>query len=752
MFSIIKFLKSLNSIQAEYQLSLALAFGMISGFLPFFSLLNILVVIIVFSLNIPIGIYSVFVALFTIVGSLFDPYFHDFGLFLLTNDSLKPLWISLYESPLALWANYNHTITLGSFIISLILFIPTYFISKFLFIKYKKLFQQLFQNKKYLSWLNPYSEKSTKKEPLFRWWGSLFILSFIGAISAFVIILLDPILKNGLEFGLSKITKHKVYIKDLETNLNNIDLNISNISIIKHNKATKIDNITININPKELLYKKFHIENIDIKNISFDNKTVAVAPITTNKQNSKTTHKSNSNSLDKFKIKLPNINTLLAKEDLKSVQGTKQIKQDLDDINSRWSNINKTDLQSSNIDPIKQQFNEIKQLAKHIKSKKDLKTIIAKTKQLKKDIQNIQTQINTLKQQYKNDKNTISTDLKLAKQLPNEDYNYLLSKYSFDQHGALNIVSTYIGKDVKNYVEQFLKYYKIIKPYLPKKEADKEVKREHGQWISFAKKDSSAKFILKKLTANIVSKDFNSCTIIGSYNKQINLALNLNDYNKKKIVLDKSVYLTQNHININGSATITDFTDISTNIHTKFTQTKFIVNNPKHKAQKTIKNILDNINNFYIDTNIVAKIEHIKNMKLSVKSDLNKKLSSGFKKQADIQIAQYKQKLKNALKQQIQNKIGNINPKQLDKYMELLNNREKLINQIKYDLKHKYNQNAIKYKLQQKLKKRLDEKKQQAKAKAKAKAEQRKKELKKKEKQKEKELKAKLKNKLKSLF
>ena len=46
MLFIIDFIKKLNATQATFQLSLALVFGMISGFLPFFSLFNILIILI----------------------------------------------------------------------------------------------------------------------------------------------------------------------------------------------------------------------------------------------------------------------------------------------------------------------------------------------------------------------------------------------------------------------------------------------------------------------------------------------------------------------------------------------------------------------------------------------------------------------------------------------------------------------------------------------------------------------------------
>jgi len=67
MFSLIKILKALNSSQASYQLSLALVFGMISGFLPFFSILNLFIIFIVFTLNIPLGVFSIFTLLFSLL-------------------------------------------------------------------------------------------------------------------------------------------------------------------------------------------------------------------------------------------------------------------------------------------------------------------------------------------------------------------------------------------------------------------------------------------------------------------------------------------------------------------------------------------------------------------------------------------------------------------------------------------------------------------------------------------------------------
>ncbi len=312
MYSIIKLLKALNSTQATFQLSLALVFGMLSGFLPLFSLINILIILIIFSLNIPLGVYALFTLLFTMIGSLLDSTFAMVGYDLLTNSSLNSFWTTLYNFNPALWFNFNHTVTLGSFVIGLLLSIPLYFISKPIFSKYRTSFTKLSEKIKIFKWFTPELDK-TKKVKLFRIWGTGLILSIIFIISLFFILFFDSILKSTIEYTLSKATKSNITINQVKSDFKDGKIIFNSIQIINDNKMNTIDTIDLHLDTAHLLNKKLDIISLNIKNIKLDE---TIIPKTN--QEALATKSKNNNKKDSSDIKPLDIKSILKENDLKS--------------------------------------------------------------------------------------------------------------------------------------------------------------------------------------------------------------------------------------------------------------------------------------------------------------------------------------------------------------------------------------------------------------------------------------------------
>ncbi len=135
---ILKILKALNSNQAPWQISLAVIFGMILGFLPFFNFFSFLIIFLAFIININISMFILSSAVFATIGLILDPLFHKVGFIILTLKPLIPIWTTLYNIPYIQWTGYNNTVVMGSLIISLVLAIPLFFILNKLIIKYRE--------------------------------------------------------------------------------------------------------------------------------------------------------------------------------------------------------------------------------------------------------------------------------------------------------------------------------------------------------------------------------------------------------------------------------------------------------------------------------------------------------------------------------------------------------------------------------------------------------------------------------------
>ncbi|MCP4681009.1 MAG: TIGR03546 family protein [Desulfobacterales bacterium] len=125
---IAKLLKILNSESEPGQISIAFCLAMIAGFTPFYSLHNLLILLLVLIFRINLSGFILGWALFSGCAYLLDPVFHRIGYALLTMPSLKGLWTAFYNIVLLRLENFNNTVVMGSFMVSILLFIPLYFL------------------------------------------------------------------------------------------------------------------------------------------------------------------------------------------------------------------------------------------------------------------------------------------------------------------------------------------------------------------------------------------------------------------------------------------------------------------------------------------------------------------------------------------------------------------------------------------------------------------------------------------------
>ncbi|MDH4162775.1 MAG: TIGR03546 family protein [Nitrospirota bacterium] len=121
---IAKLLKVLNSEADPFQISVALGLSMITGFLPLFTPLNLLILLLVLVLRVNISSYLLGSAFFAGIAWFLDPIFHRIGLAVLTAGALEGSWTALYNTVLGRLQRFNNSVVMGSVIFSALFFVP----------------------------------------------------------------------------------------------------------------------------------------------------------------------------------------------------------------------------------------------------------------------------------------------------------------------------------------------------------------------------------------------------------------------------------------------------------------------------------------------------------------------------------------------------------------------------------------------------------------------------------------------------
>lgn len=122
-----KFLKALNDNTSPNQLAAGVALGAVIGLLPQANLLAAGLWMLAVLFNIHLGLAMLSAMAFGLLGALTDPFVERVGFYLLTGiPALKPLWTTLYNTPVIPFTAFNHTLVMGNFAAGILLVVPLF--------------------------------------------------------------------------------------------------------------------------------------------------------------------------------------------------------------------------------------------------------------------------------------------------------------------------------------------------------------------------------------------------------------------------------------------------------------------------------------------------------------------------------------------------------------------------------------------------------------------------------------------------
>ncbi|MCF8261666.1 MAG: TIGR03546 family protein [Melioribacteraceae bacterium] len=144
-----KLIKVLRSGDTPEKIAWGFCFGMILGLTPLLSLHNLIIILILIVVNVNLATAIFSFILFSAFAYLFDPLFHSFGYFLLVDlTSLRDFYTTISHSPIIGASRFNNTVVMGSLVVSIILFVPMYFLVKRGVLSYREKLEPKFQKLK----------------------------------------------------------------------------------------------------------------------------------------------------------------------------------------------------------------------------------------------------------------------------------------------------------------------------------------------------------------------------------------------------------------------------------------------------------------------------------------------------------------------------------------------------------------------------------------------------------------------------
>lgn len=148
-----KLLKILNSDASPGQISLGFAFALFIGLTPFFSLHNLFIFLLVCLIRVNLGGFFFASAIFALLAFLLDPVSIAIGEQLLAHPDLQAVWTGMYQSDVWRAFKFNHTLLLGSVVLSCVLFIPVWIVFSVLIKLYRSKLMAWFEKLKIVKFL-----------------------------------------------------------------------------------------------------------------------------------------------------------------------------------------------------------------------------------------------------------------------------------------------------------------------------------------------------------------------------------------------------------------------------------------------------------------------------------------------------------------------------------------------------------------------------------------------------------------------
>lgn len=130
MFTIFRIVKKilnyLNSNESISNIALSLTFAIIYTFIPFNLIFHTFIIFLLIILNGNFLIFIFLTPLFLFIIEPLYPIFHNIGNLILNNKSFYPLFEKISNMPILNFLNWNNTVSLGGYIIVVVLCIPIY--------------------------------------------------------------------------------------------------------------------------------------------------------------------------------------------------------------------------------------------------------------------------------------------------------------------------------------------------------------------------------------------------------------------------------------------------------------------------------------------------------------------------------------------------------------------------------------------------------------------------------------------------
>ncbi len=685
-----KFFRALNSAQTPFQITFALALGMLMGLTPLSGVQTGLILLLAFVLNIHLGLFFLASAFFAGVGYLVDPWLEQLGYALLVNESLHGFWSALYQTGIGRLTFFNNTIVLGSTVAALLLALPMVLVLNRLIALYRVQLQELLQRHPFFGKFGLLSVADVPMA-LFRWWGAGAFALFAAIVTAVMVLVADPFLKWGIEKSLSGLLQRPVSVASATVRFTDFSIEINTLEVASEEagkNAVSIETIRFDPDMTALVFQTVHIEEALLKGIAFSTLSrnpMPAAEVTVTEAES--SPKEEETGLPSLSV--PSPESLLATADLSSVKLYESSQKEIDALSKKWQKVADEELSAEALKGLEKELAALQELSKSKEPQQLLaltekvNTFTAKLEKRKKRLAALQTEFNA-------DQKRIEKLLAEVQAAPMADFERLKGAYSLSGSGTMNIVGALFGDKIKSYLERAQLLYTKFGPYLKSdaKEAMPPPARGEGRWIEFAAKyprlwiedvrlegtlnaqqfagafrniSDNQKVLQKPITMELKSdgEKIKGLKLYAKMDRMGEEAVDSATFAAARFALEGvdmgMLNVSQSDLAFDGKVRVQDASGLEGGVALAFSKAQLAAGESGGELAGAIGSLLKEVDGFRVDAAVEGTLE---SPQLSVSSDLDKKLSSAMQKAMKKELASYEKELKEQLEAKTEGQLS----------------------------------------------------------------------------------------------
>ncbi len=344
---------------------------------------------------------------------------------------------------------------------------------------------------------------------IFRWQGLLPFVIVTAALAALWWLLLDTLVKHGIESLGTDMVGARVELDSADVGLVPLKLQLKRLQVTDPEQPMRnmveVGDMVASLEPWKLMMGQVVIDEMSITGLQLNTPrsrsgAIAKKPETAEEQRGESFSQKAGETLGQLAGELPSAKEVLAKEPLLVTSRSEELT-----TNYQQSQQRLEQLQAQLPDKKAQQAYQLRFKQATEGKPQTLQEFNAR----KKELEQLQGELKTVKQNLTQTKEQLQLSGKeLAQQLaalkraPGEDLKRLREKYSLSAEGGLNLTRLLFGERAHGWAATALTWYQRIEPFVASDKGEqaqeKKPQRASGRFIRFPSKAPTPDFLLRK--------------------------------------------------------------------------------------------------------------------------------------------------------------------------------------------------------------------------------------------------------------